>query len=98
MFDFWKKKSSKKEDIEKYMDYVSRTALPGMKEGNVVYLNSLQRIFTIKEAQHAHMEAADIFLALFDGISAKKICQIDEKSRSYSVYYWKLREKSDWMV
>ena len=98
MFEFWKKKNSKKEDTEKYLDYVSRTALPGVKEGNVVYLNSLQRIFTIKEARHYHIEATDSFLVLFNGISAKKLCQIDEKSRSYSVYYWKLREKSDWMV
>ena len=72
MFEFWKKKNSKKEDTEKYLDYVSRTALPGVKEGNVVYLNSLQRIFTIKEARHYHIEATDSFLVLFNGISAKK--------------------------
>lgn len=96
MFDFWKKESDKKEESEKYMDYVSRTALPGIKEGNVCFVNSLQRIFTIKDAVHYHIEAADCFLGLIDGISAKKMCQLDERCRSYSEYYWNWQDKVDW--
>lgn len=96
MFDFWKKKSDKKEESEKYMDYVSSTALPGVKEGNVGFVNSLQRIFTIKDAVHYHIETADCFLGLIDGISAKKLCQLDERSRSYSEYYWNWQDKVGW--
>ncbi len=96
MYDFWKKKSSKRVENEKYMEYVSRTALPGIKEGNVGFVNSLQRIFTIKDAVHYHIEAADCFLALIDGIVAKKLCQLDERCRSYSEYYWNWKEKVDW--
>ena len=78
------------------MDYVSREALPGIKEGNVVYLNGLQRIFTIKDIMHYHIEVTNSLLPLFDDISAKKLCQLDEKSRRYYVFYCKLSKEYDW--
>lgn len=96
MFEFLKKKNDKKEDIKKYLDYVSRTALPGVKEGNVVYLNSFQRIFTIREAKLYHMEVTDSFSKLLEGKNAKSLCQLDERCRGYSQYVWNWQERIDW--
>ena len=83
-------------DIKKYLDYVSRTALPGVKEGNVVYLNSLQRIFTIREAKLYHMEVTDSFSKLLEGKNVKSLCQLDERCRGYSQYVWNWQERIDW--
>lgn len=70
------------------MDYVFWVALLGIKEGNVVFVNSLQWVFTLKDAVYYHIEVAECFLELTEGLSAKKLCQLDERCRSYSEYYW----------
>ena len=96
MLEFLSKQKEKKEKIEKYLDYVSGAALPRIKEGNAGYLNSLQRVFTMKGAQRYHIEIADCFVNLLDGKTAKTLCQLDERCRGYSEYFWNWNDKIDW--
>lgn len=68
------------------MDFVTRVALPALQNGNIGYVNFLQRIFTIKEAKHYHIEVANVFVELLAHTSAKELIHLDEKCRYYNIY------------
>lgn len=80
------KNKQKKHEEEQYMDFVTRVALPALQNGNIGYVNSLQRIFTIKEAKHYHIEVANVFAELFAHTSVKELIHFDEKCRYYNMY------------
>lgn len=98
MLNLFKKREAmqEKDEREKYMDYISRLALPGIKDGELVFANSLQRLFTIKDAKHYHIEAAECFRVLLEDLTAKKLCHLDERCRSYLEYHWNCREEINW--
>lgn len=78
-----RKNRQKISEQEQYLDYVSRIALPALKQGNVSYVNFLLRVFTIKDAKQYHIEIADLFVELLAHTSVKGLIRLDEECRCY---------------
>lgn len=76
-------KEQKYPEQEQYIDFVSRIALPALKQGNAGYVNFLLRVFTIKDAKHYHIEVADAFVKLLAHTSVKGLIRLDEQCRCY---------------
>lgn len=91
------KENKKKDDQEQYMNYVVRVAFPALRKGNIGYVDSLQRVFTIKDARHYHIEISKLFTDLFQHTSVKGLIRLDEQCRHhvYEEYAWQ-RGDIDW--
>lgn len=64
---------------EQYMNFVARVALPALREGKVGYANSLQWVFTIRDAKHYHIEVSELFIEVLHHTSAKNRVHLDEQ-------------------